>query len=333
MTTVESTGPDRQALRERYLAERDKRLRPDGPDQYVEMTGRYGHFIEDPYVEMAPREPRTDEVTVVLVGGGFAGLVTAAPRAGGDHRRPHRREGRRLRRHVVLEPVPGAQCDVESYIYLPLLEETGYVPKEKYSPRRRSRSTADASPTTSASTTTCLSTEVTGMEWDDATSRWIIRTNRGDAMRAQYVVIGGGTAPPPQAAGHPWHRGLRRPQLPHQPVGLRLHRRRHPRWARWAARQARRHHRHRGHGRAGGAPPRRGMRAALRVPADAVVDRRARQPPHRSRVGRRAGARLADRAHRQLHGAHGRWVRRRGPRDGRVDRHHRTDRHDAPAVR
>ena len=35
---------------------------------------------------------------------------------------------------------PGAQCDIESYCYLPLLEETGYIPKEKYSSRRKSLS-------------------------------------------------------------------------------------------------------------------------------------------------------------------------------------------------
>ena len=28
---------------------------------------------------------------------------------------------------------PGAQCDIEGYLYLPLLEELNYIPKERYS--------------------------------------------------------------------------------------------------------------------------------------------------------------------------------------------------------
>ena len=229
MTTTESTGLDREALRERYRAERDKRLRADGPDQYVEMTGRYGHYIEDPYVEVVPREPLTDEVTVALIGGGFAGLVTAARlvQAGITDVRIIEKGGD-FGGTWYWNRYPGAQCDVESYIYLPLLEETGYVPKEKYSHapeiQEHCRRLGEHF---GLYDNACLSTEVTGLEWDDAASRWIIRTNRGDAMRAQYVVIGGGPLHRPKLPGIPGHRGLRGPQLPHQPVGLRLHRRRH----------------------------------------------------------------------------------------------------------
>ena len=67
---------DPDALRERYRIERDKRLRADGNEQYVEMTGDFARYLEDPYTkEPIEREPVTDEVDVVLVGGGFGGVV------------------------------------------------------------------------------------------------------------------------------------------------------------------------------------------------------------------------------------------------------------------
>src|SRR5688572_32099958 len=77
MTTGAPTDPDfdPDALREKYRAERDKRLRPEGNDQYVEVRGDFAHFVEDPYVEPIEREPLTDEVEVVVIGGGFGGLL------------------------------------------------------------------------------------------------------------------------------------------------------------------------------------------------------------------------------------------------------------------
>ena len=70
---------DPDALRERYRIERDKRLRDDGNEQYVEMTGEFAHYLDDPYIsEKVEREPVTDEVDVVLIGGGFGGLQAGA---------------------------------------------------------------------------------------------------------------------------------------------------------------------------------------------------------------------------------------------------------------
>ena len=276
------------------------------------MTGRYGHYIEDPYVEVVPREPLTDEVTVALIGGGFAGLVTAARlvQAGITDVRIIEKGGD-FGGTWYWNRYPGAQCDVESYIYLPLLEETGYVPKEKYSHapeiQEHCRRLGEHF---GLYDNACLSTEVTvarvGRRRVALDHRHQPRRRHARAVRRHRRRA----AAPAEAAGHPRHRGLRGPQLPHEPVGLRLHRRRHDRRARRPSRQAGGHHRHRRHRGAGGALPRRGVRAALRVPAHAVVDRRARQPPHRPRVGGVAAARLADRADRQLHRPHRRRVRR-----------------------
>ena len=70
---------DPDALREKYRRERDKRLRDDGNQQYIEVTGEFAHFIEDPYVEPGfHRKPLTDEVDVAVIGGGFGGLLAGA---------------------------------------------------------------------------------------------------------------------------------------------------------------------------------------------------------------------------------------------------------------
>ena len=72
---------ERVALRRRYAQERDKRLRPDGNDQYLELKGQFGHLLTDPYTPRAERDPKRDHVTFAFVGGGFAGLVTGARRS------------------------------------------------------------------------------------------------------------------------------------------------------------------------------------------------------------------------------------------------------------
>ena len=69
---------DKSAIREKYRQERDKRLRRDGNDQYLEIKDQLAHYLEDPYVPVSPRDPVSDHVTVAVIGGGFAGLVTGA---------------------------------------------------------------------------------------------------------------------------------------------------------------------------------------------------------------------------------------------------------------
>ena len=70
---------DPDALREKYQVERDKRLRDDGNDRYTEVKGDFAHYIDDPYIEMPiEREPLTDEIDMVIIGGGFGGLLAGA---------------------------------------------------------------------------------------------------------------------------------------------------------------------------------------------------------------------------------------------------------------
>ena len=196
-------GFDPSALRDKYRAERDKRLRDDGNEQYVEVTGPFARFLDDPYVERTPRAPLHDEVEVVVIGGGFGGLLAGA----------RLREAGALDIRVIEKGgdfggtwywnrYPGAQCDIESYIYLPLLEELGYVPKEKYSFAPEILAHARAiGEKYGLYDNACFQTEVTAMRWDDEARRWIIETNRGDAMRARFVAMSNGPLNRPKLPG------------------------------------------------------------------------------------------------------------------------------------
>ncbi|HET6811103.1 MAG TPA: NAD(P)/FAD-dependent oxidoreductase [Acidimicrobiales bacterium] len=196
---------DPDALRERYRWERDKRIRPDGNEQYVEMTGTLAHYLDDPYVERTERAPLHDEVTVAVIGGGFAGLIAGARlrQAGVDDIRIIEKGGG-FGGTWYWNRYPGAQCDVESYIYLPLLEETGYVPTEKYvrAPEILEHCNRIADEF-GLHERACLATEVTGIEWDPARSRWIIRTDRGDEMAARFLIMGTGPLHRPKLPGIP----------------------------------------------------------------------------------------------------------------------------------
>jgi cation diffusion facilitator CzcD-associated flavoprotein CzcO len=199
-------GFDPDALRVKYREERDKRIRSDGNDQYLEVKDAFAHFVEDPYVEPGfTRAPLTDAVEVIVIGGGFGGLLAAARLhdAGIDDVRIIEKGGD-FGGTWYWNRYPGAQCDVESYIYLPLLEETGYVPTEKYA---RAPEILAHSRTIGRRydlyRNVCFQTEVTDMRWDADAARWIVATNRGDRMRARYVVMANGPLNRPKLPGIP----------------------------------------------------------------------------------------------------------------------------------
>lgn len=199
-------GFDPSALKEKYRAERDKRLRADANEQYVEINGKFAHYLEDPYVEPGfARKPLTDEVDVVVVGGGFGGLLAGARlREAGVESIRMIEKGGDFGGTWYWNRYPGAACDIESYIYLPLLEEVGYMPVEKYSKAaeilEHSRAIGrhfdlyrDA----------LFQTEATALHWDDGIARWIVRTNRDDAIRARFVVTASGPLHRPKLPGIP----------------------------------------------------------------------------------------------------------------------------------
>ena len=130
----EKTPVDKEALRAKYLAERHKRLRPDGNDQYLRLAGTsLARCLDDPYTPVVEREPLRDHVRVAMIGGRFAGLVTGArlEEAGIEDVRLIEKGGD-FGGTWYWKSYPGAQCDTASFVYMPLLEETGHVPTGKY---------------------------------------------------------------------------------------------------------------------------------------------------------------------------------------------------------
>jgi cyclohexanone monooxygenase len=194
---------DPDALREKYRHERDKRLRADGNDQYINVVGQYERFLKDPFATSdSEREPLHDEVDVVIIGGGFGGLLSGAHlrKAGVDDIRVIE-NGSDFGGTWYWNRYPGAQCDIESYIYMPLLEEMGYIPKEKYSfGDEILEYTQRLAKTFDLYRDVCFRTAVTSLQWDDDARRWVITTDRGDEMRARFVVLSTGV--------------LNRPKLP-----------------------------------------------------------------------------------------------------------------------
>ena len=196
-------APDLDAIHARYLEERDKRIHPDGNEQYIEPTGKYAHFLDDPHTERVEREPLFDEVTIAFIGGGFAGLLTGAKlrQAGIDDVRIIEKGGD-FGGTWYWNRYPGAQCDTAAFIYLPLLEETGHMPTEKYTHAPEIlQHCKNIGAQFDLYDQALFSTEVTGLEWDDAAKRWIIRTDRGDKMRAKYIAMGTGPLHRPKLPG------------------------------------------------------------------------------------------------------------------------------------
>ena len=200
----EALGFDPDELRLKYQVERDKRIRPEGSEQYTEVAGDFSQYIDDPYIDVTQkRAPLNDEIDVAIIGGGFGGLITAA-----------RFSERGINNIRVIEKggdfggtwywnrYPGAACDTESYIYLPLLEELGFVPKEKYTHApeilQHCRNIAEHY---NLYDRACLQTEVNKLEWDELSKRWIVSTNQGDAMRARFVVMSNGPMNRPKLPG------------------------------------------------------------------------------------------------------------------------------------
>jgi cyclohexanone monooxygenase len=204
-TSTES--PDlRRRLEEKYREERDKRLNPDGNRQYVSVDGAFADFAADPHADTPiVRDASTDLVDVVIVGGGVAGLLTSVElrRAGvGDFRIIE--SGGDFGGTWYWNRYPGIACDCESLIYMPLLEEIGQLPSLKYAPgdeiRRHLGAIAEAFDLYEQA---LFQTRVTDVRWSDADSRWVVRTDRGDALRARFIVLGSGPLNRPKLPGIP----------------------------------------------------------------------------------------------------------------------------------
>ena len=186
---------DPEALGRKYQEERDKRLRADGNDQYQEVTGEFAYFVEDPYIDSElKREAIEEEVEVVIIGGGFGGMLAAA-----------RLHDAGITDFKIVEKggdfggtwywnrYPGASCDIEAYVYFPLLEKTGFVPKQKYTNAPETLEYCHViAKTYGLNERALMQTLVTSTDWDEQQGRWTVSTDRQDRLRARYVVHSNG---------------------------------------------------------------------------------------------------------------------------------------------
>ena len=193
--TATNLNFDPEALGRKYQEERDKRVREDGNDQYQEVTGEFAYFVEDPYISSElQREAVDEEVEVVIIGGGFGGMLAAARlrEAGIDDFRIIEKGGD-FGGTWYWNRYPGASCDIESYVYFPLLEETGFVPKQKYTNAPETLEYCHViAQKYRLHEGAMLQTEVTSTDWDENLNRWVVSTNRQDSIKARFVVHSNG---------------------------------------------------------------------------------------------------------------------------------------------
>jgi cyclohexanone monooxygenase len=213
MTLFDTCGPtqtpadiDIDALREKYLYERDKRLRPEGSTQYLELKGEFAEFSEvDPHTPVTPREPISEDIEVAVLGGGIAGLLAASylKKAGVDDVRVIEMGGD-FGGVWYWNRFPGIQCDNDAYCYIPMLEELDFMPSKRFSDgaeifehcRRIAKHFGlyDGA---------IFHTQVRTVRWDESIKRWGLSTNRGDDIRARFVVMTQGSFNRPKLPGIP----------------------------------------------------------------------------------------------------------------------------------
>ncbi|MBD59499.1 MAG: monooxygenase [Citromicrobium sp.] len=199
-------GLDFEALSRRYEEEREKRLRSDAVGQYRSLKGDLAAFDRDPNAQSQPdRDSVRQSVEAVIVGGGFGGLLTAVQLAKrGITDLAIIDKGADFGGTWYWNRYPGVRCDVESYIYVPLLEETGFVPSERYAKgaeiQHQCRLLAEKF---GLYERTLFQTVARDLVWDDAERMWTVTTDRGDVLRSRFVVAATGLYSSPKLPGIP----------------------------------------------------------------------------------------------------------------------------------
>jgi len=180
---------DVEALNRKYAEERAKRLRSDAIHQYRAIKGT--EFDRDPHADPDfTRAAIVEDDDVLIIGGGFAGLLAGARlREAGVKDIRIVEKGADFGGTWYWNRYPGAACDVEAYVYMPMLEELGYLPSEKYAKApeifAHCRRVAERYDLYRAG---LFQTIVERLRWDEARNRWVVSTSRGDRIAARFVI-------------------------------------------------------------------------------------------------------------------------------------------------
>ncbi|KAI9003462.1 cyclododecanone monooxygenase [Hyaloraphidium curvatum] len=208
-------GFDPEQLRLRYVEERDRRIRSDAGEQFVTVGegkgAKFSDWLTDPWVPRKERAPETFTTSALIVGAGFTGLLL----------------GSRLRQNGISDfrimdkagdfggtwywnRYPGAACDSEAYCYLPMLEDTGYMPSRKQVPlfvlgdvtssivRRYVpapeilRYAQRIAKQFDLYSNAMFHTSLIEARWDDTAKVWTGFTDRGDRFTTKFLMVVGG---------------------------------------------------------------------------------------------------------------------------------------------
>ncbi len=184
----------------RYRAFKEAR---QGAADYMALEGEFSKYLEDVYsADPIEREALTDECEILVVGAGFAGLLLwyKLKQAGFKDVR-FCEKGGDVGGTWYWNRYPGIACDVEAYSYLPLLEEMGYIPTMKFASGFEIMEYCQKMAEKFGFYQRCLfHTTVEKTEWNDTTSRWTVSTDRGDAVKARYVILANGILTTPKLA-------------------------------------------------------------------------------------------------------------------------------------
>ncbi len=174
-----------------------------GAADYIAMEGQFASYLEDVYsAPPVERAALTDECDIVIIGAGFAAmLLWYKIREAGFLDVRVCEKGGDVGGTWYWNRYPGIACDVEAYSYLPLLEEMGYFPTMKFASGFEIYEYCQLMAEKLNFYDRCLfHTTVDRTEWDEASRRWIVSTDRGDSMRARYVVLANGSLTTPKLA-------------------------------------------------------------------------------------------------------------------------------------
>ncbi len=203
LKTLPSQPPGAVFSPEEQAKYRDFKEARRGAADYMAMEGEFSKYLEDVYsADPVPRDALTDECEILVVGAGFAGLLLwhKLSQAGFSDVR-FCEKGGDVGGTWYWNRYPGIACDVESYSYFPLLEEMGYFPSMKFASGFEIFEYCQKLAEKFSFYEHCLfHTTVEKNEWDEEAGRWIVHTDRGDAMRARYLIQANGILTTPKLA-------------------------------------------------------------------------------------------------------------------------------------